>query len=335
MGGDNAPQAVIDGAVVASRTLGCEITLVGDAGKISKAIASSTVREAELCRFNIAGATETIDMHDDPVLAIRVKKDSSMVVGLKLLRDGGGDAFVSAGSTGALLTGATLIVKRVRGIKRASLAPLLPSSSGGVLVIDAGANVECTAEQLLQFAFMGSFYAEGALGIKNPRVGLLNNGTEETKGDPLRLETYALLAEAGKAGKINFIGNVEGRDPMLGACDVVVCDGFTGNVFLKASEGAALFVMRELKQVLFKNKKSKLASLLVRKGLNLLRNRANPDAVGGTIMLGISKPVVKAHGSSNADAIVSAITQSIRAVNAGVAERLAEHFSRFGAEADE
>jgi len=193
------------------------------------------------------------------------------------------------------------------------------------LLIDAGANVECTPEYLLQFAYMGSFYVEGALGIANPRVGLLNNGAEDTKGGEARLAAYELLS---KAEGINFIGNVEGRDPLLGVCDVVVTDGFSGNVFLKASEGAAMFIMGELKSALTQNIKSKVAAALLMRRLKIIKEKFNPDSIGGTIMLGIKRPVIKAHGSSGSAAIVSAVSQAVTAVDARVAEKLAEAMPR-------
>jgi len=320
MGGDNAPRAIIEGAVSARRILNIEIVLVGKKDAI----------EAELARLDwgggdgisLAAAEEFIEMHDDPVDAIRTKKGSSMVRAFHLLSEGGGDAMVSAGSTGALLTGATLIVKRVRGVRRAALAPVLPSMSGKFVLIDSGANVECTAEMLLQFAHMGGIYAETTLGIKNPRIALLNNGSEDTKGGSLQLEAYKLLKSGGENAAFNFIGNAEGRDPMLGGCDVVVTDGYSGNIFLKASEGAALFVMKKLKDTLTSSYKSKLAALLVRRQLNILRNLANPDTVGGTILLGISKPVIKAHGSSGAEAIVSAIRHAVKSAEADIPAKL-------------
>jgi len=322
MGGDNAPRAIVEGAILAAGNLGISITLVGREADIM----------AELTRLNTApsdtvtvlNAAELIDMHDDPVDAIRVKKDSSMVKALNLLSESGGDALVSAGSTGALLTGATLIVKRTRGVRRAAVAPILPSESGGFVLIDSGANVECTAEMLLQFAYMGSIYAETALGKTNPRVALLNNGSEDTKGDPLRLETYKLLKKAGESGTLNFIGNVEGRDPMLGGCDVAVTDGYSGNIYLKASEGAALFVMKKLKSAVTSSVPTKFAALLMRSKLKELKNMANPDTVGGTVMLGISKPVIKAHGGSGSEAIVSAIRHAVKIAEANISDKLSE-----------
>ena len=243
------------------------------------------------------------------------------------MRDGRGDAFVSAGNTGALLSGATLVVKRVRGIRRAALAPYLPNSVGGFILIDCGANVECTPEYLLQFAFMGSYYAEDALKLASPRVGLLNNGTEPTKGTQLQLGAYDLIEKASHEGYLNFVGNVEAKEVMKGACDVLVCDGFTGNVMLKALEGMASMVMSELKGIYGKNLKTKLSGLLIKKSIYDLRAKMNPDTIGGTMLLGISKPVIKAHGSSNAAAISGAIRQAAAAATAGFAARLQENIA--------
>ena len=250
-----------------------------------------------------------------------------MTVGLNMLKEGQGDAMVSAGSTGALLSGATLVVKRIPGVKRAALAPILPNADKGVMLIDCGANVECTPQYLLQFAYMGSCYTEFVRGIKSPRIGLLNNGTEKTKGTQLQIETYELLEEAHTAGKLNFIGNVEAKDVMHGVCDVVVCDGYSGNVLLKATEGAASFVMKEIKKTLTANIKTKIAALLVKKEVYDLKERMSADKVGGTALLGISKPVIKAHGSSNADAIKSAIRQAITAANSNMAEILEKNIA--------
>jgi glycerol-3-phosphate acyltransferase PlsX len=278
--------------------------------------------------MEIANATEVIAMDEDPVTAIREKKDSSMVVGLNMLRDGQGDAFVSAGSTGALLSGATLIVKRVRGIRRAALAPVLPVTEKGVLLIDCGANAECTPEYLLQFAYMGTFYAERVMKISKPRVGLLNIGTERIKGTDLQIGAYELLEKAAADGSINFIGNVESKSVMQGECDVVVADGYTGNILLKAVEGTALFFMREVKKVFMADALTKLAALLVKKKFMGLKERMDADKVGGTSLLGISKPVIKAHGSSNAGALMGAVRQAMRSVEAAVAEDIQNNIER-------
>jgi glycerol-3-phosphate acyltransferase PlsX len=291
---------------------------------------------AELPRgIEIVNATEVIEIDDDPANAIRVKKDSSLSVGLALLRDGRGDALVSAGSTGALLSGATLVVKRVRGIRRAALAPLIPSASGSFILIDCGANSECTPEYLLQFAFMGSFYARDVLKVNNPRIGLLNNGAESTKGTPLQIETYELLKIAGEDGALNFIGNIEAKDAMKGACDVLVCDGFTGNIFLKTIEGTASLIMSELKGVFMSSVLTKLSALLIKNSMSGLKKKMNPDSVGGTALLGISKPVIKAHGSSNAAAIQSAIKQAAIEASTDIAARFQANIERMKLSTDQ
>ena len=223
------------------------------------------------------------------------------------------------GSTGALLTGATLFVKRVRGIRRAALGPVLPNGGKGVLLIDSGATADATPEYLLQFAYMGSFYAEKLMGCENPRVALLNVGTEDTKGGELQKETFRLLTQAREAGRINFIGNAEGSDVLTGKMDVLVADGFSGNVMLKTIEGAAKFMFSQLKGVMYGSLKNKLAALAIKKDLYAMKAMLDPSEVGGTLMLGISKPVIKAHGSSDDRAIFNAVRQAIAAVKADVA----------------
>jgi len=327
MGGDNAPDAIVEGAINAVKASKVDVILVGKGEEILRVIERLGFKEVPR-GIEIVNATEVIDIEEDPTGAIRVKKDASLTVALNLLRDGIGEALVSAGSTGALLSGATLIVKRVRGIRRAALAPYLPNSAGGFILIDCGANSECSPEYLMQFAYMGSFYAEDLMKINSPRVGLLNNGVERTKGTPLQLQTYELLEKASMSGHLNFVGNVEAKDAMNGACDVLVCDGFTGNILLKAIEGTASLVMSELKGVFLKNAKTKLGALLVKGDLAGLKQKMNPDAVGGTALLGISKPVIKAHGSSNAIAVENAIRHATSVAESGISERLYERISR-------
>jgi glycerol-3-phosphate acyltransferase PlsX len=254
-------------------------------------------------------------MHDDPGSVIHKRKNSSMVIGLKMLSDGQGDAFVSAGSTGALLTGATLIVKRVKGIRRAAMGPAFPNKAGGKTVIcDCGANAECTPEFLLQFGIVGSSYAKNLLGVENPKVGLLNIGTEDSKGTQLQKDAYALLTKAAENGLIHFVGNVEARDVPLGAVDVVVCDGFSGNVLLKSIEGTAMYMGSLMKHKIFKrNIFSMLGYLLCKKGVNEVMSLLDYRTVGGTQFLGIKKPVIKAHGSSDVLAFRNAIRQASEA----------------------
>ncbi len=314
MGGDNAPQAPVLGAVAAAREFGAQITLVGRGEEILKAMGQAGIHDLPQ-GVEIANADDVIDMHDDPTRAISRKKDSSMVVGLRMLSEGQGDAFVSAGSTGALLTGATLIVKRVKGVRRAAMGPAMPNKAGGkTVILDCGANAECTPEFLLQFGLMGALYAKKNLGVENPRVGLLNNGTEESKGTPLQKEAYALLREAHEQGLLNFTGNVEARDVPLGAVDVVVCDGFAGNVLLKSIEGTAMFMGSLMKHKIFKRSLlSKIGYLFCKKGVDEVTGMLDYRTIGGTEFLGIKKPVIKAHGSSDALAFCNAILQAQKA----------------------
>jgi len=315
------------GAINTAKESDVEIILVGKENEIQQVFERSGIKELPE-NIAIVNATEVIENDDDPSTAIRLKKDSSLTVGLTLLRDCCGDAFVSAGSTGALLSGATLIVKRVRGIRRAALAPFIPNTDGGFILIDCGANSDCTPEYLLQFAYMGSYYAQDVLKIKKPRVGLLNNGAESTKGTALQIETYKLLGKT----ELNFIGNIEAKDAMKGGCDVLVSDGFTGNILLKAVEGAASMIMSEIKKVYMSNIMTKLSALLVKNRMSGLRSKMNPDSVGGTALLGISKPVIKAHGSSNANAIKSSIQQAIKEVDSCIAARFIDNIERMRVE---
>ena len=325
MGGDNAPLEIVKGALMAARDFQTEITLVGRGEDILRSL--EELGEGNLPgNVEIANATQVVEMEDDPATVTKVKSDSSMTVGLKLLHDGKADAMVSAGSTGALLSGATLVVKRIRGIRRACLAPMLPTpANGGTLMVDVGANAECTPEYLLQFAFMGSFFVKSAKGVENPKVGLLNIGAEETKGNPLYKEAHQLLKRASEEGRINFIGNVEAREVMNGVCDVLVADGFTGNVLLKSIEGMGIFFMGTLKDMFTKSFLSKMAYLVLKKDLKGLKKLVSSEEVGGTALLGIQRPVIKAHGSSNAYAIRSAIRQAIKAAESGTAALISEN----------
>lgn len=320
MGGDHAPGEIVKGAVDAAKARpGLEIVLVGREQEVRAA--------ADACgglpgTVSVVNAAEVIEMHDDPATAFKKKKDSSMTVGLTMLKNGEGDAFVSAGSTGALLSAGTLLVKRVRGIRRAAMAPLLPTGGRGVVLVDCGANAECTVEYLVQFAYLGSFYASKALGIPKPRVGLLNIGTEDTKGDQLRRDTYLVLKEAGDAGHLNFIGNIEAKEAVKGGCDVVVADGFSGNIMLKTVEGVGSFMGKELKGMFMKSLKTKIAALLVKSGLDAFKERLDPDTIGGTPFLGLQKPVIKAHGSSKARAIENAVYQAVKAAESNLAAEI-------------
>ena len=324
MGGDNAPQAPVMGAVEANREYGVGVILVGRGETILKVLEDNGIKELP-AGVEIAHASEVVEMCDNPATAFREKKDSSLTVGLNLLKSGEGDAFVSAGSTGALLSGATLVVKRIRGIRRAALAPVVPTGNGGAVLIDCGANAECPPEYLLQFAYMGSYYAEHVLGRPEPRVGLLNIGVEPSKGTSLQTAVYPMLVEAGKAGRINFVGNVEAREAVEGAVDVIVSDGYSGNIFLKTMEGTGLYLVRELKGVFTKNLLTKLAAVLVSGGLKQMKKLLSSSEVGGTALVGISKPVITAHGSSEAYAIKNAVRQAKQYVSSGIIESITEN----------
>ena len=323
MGGDHAPQAPVLGALQAAKTYGAQITLVGRGEQILEVMRSAGVADLPV-GIEIANAEDVVDMHDDPAAIVHKRKNSSMVVGLKMLADGQGDAFISAGSTGALLTGATLIVKRVKGIRRAAMGPAMPNKAGGkTVILDCGANAECTPEFLLQFGLVGSLYAKKFFGVEAPKVGLLNIGTEDSKGTPLQKEAYALLQEAAAQGLLNFVGNVEARDVPLGAVDVIVCDGFAGNVLLKSIEGTAMFMGSLMKHKIFKRSIfSMLGYLLCKPGVNEVMGMLDYRTIGGTQFLGIKKPVIKAHGSSDELAFCNAVKQAMDAAANDFSEEL-------------
>ena len=323
MGGDNAPKAPVLGAIQAARDFGAQITLVGRGEEILKVLRDENIADLP-DGVEIANADEVVDMHDDPANVIRKKKNSSMVIGLRMLAEGQGDAFISAGSTGALLSGATLIVKCVKGIRRAAMGPAMPNKAGGkTVILDCGANAECTPEFLLQFGLVGSLYAKKYLGIENPRVGLLNIGAEDSKGTPLQKEAYALLTEASEKGLLNFTGNVEARYVPLGEVDVVVCDGFSGNVLLKSIEGTAMFMGSLMKHKIFKrNIFSVLGYLFCKPGVNEVMKMLDSEEIGGTQFLGIKKPVIKAHGSSGVRAFRNAVKQAMDAAGNDIAAEL-------------
>jgi len=326
MGGDNAPAAVVQGALDAHKLHGVDIVLVGRAAEVLQAVENCGLKELP-AGVEIKDATEVIEIEDDPATAFKVKKDSSLTVGMNMVKNGEGDAFVSAGSTGALLAGATLLVKRIRGIRRAAMGPAVPVMGGKAILCDCGANADCTPEYLLQFAYLGSYYAKRVMGIENPRVGLLNIGAEEAKGDELRHEVYPLLKEAGEAGRINFIGNIEASDAVLGGADVIVADGFSGNVMLKSLEGTAKFLMKELKKMFMSGTKTKLAAAMVKSNINEMKKLMDPSEVGGTPFLGISKPVIKAHGSSDARAICNAVLRAKEYAESGFIADIEENIA--------
>ncbi len=327
MGGDNAPQAPVLGALQANKEYGVDVILVGRGEDILKVMQDNGFAELP-SGVEIAHASEVVEICDNPATAFREKKDSSLTVGLNMLKAGEGDAFVSAGSTGALLSAATLVTKRIKGIRRAALAPVIPTGNGGSVLIDCGANAECPPEYLLQFAYMGSYYAERALGRPRPKVGLLNIGAEPSKGTTLQTTVYPMLEEAAKAGRINFVGNVEAREAVQGEVDVIVCDGYSGNIFLKTMEGTAIYAMKELKGVFKKSLLTKMAAVLVKDGLKELKKKMSSDEVGGTALLGISKAVIKAHGSSDAYAFKNAVRQASGFASSGIIESIQKNIDQ-------
>lgn len=303
-GGDNAPLEILKGCEAAVKERDLEILLCGKEDEIIKCAQDNSI---SLDKMSILNAETVVEMEDHADVVIKSKKDSSMAVGMKALTQGEGDAFVSAGSTGALVVGATFIVKRIKGAKRAALAPILPTDDGnGVMLIDSGANVECRPEMLLQFGIMGYHYMKG-MGVENPRVALLNVGTEDTKGGELQLQAFKLMSECED---INFIGNVEARDVLNGVCDVIVTDGFSGNVLLKTCEGTVAVLMGNLKQVFTKNIFTKLCYMILKPGLKQFKGKLDYNEHGGAPLMGVTKPIIKAHGSSKATAFKNAVLQA-------------------------
>ena len=336
MGGDLAPEAPVLGALQAAKDFGAQIILVGRGQELLEVMEKNGIHTLP-DGVEIANADDVVDMHDDPASIIHKRKNSSMVVALKLLADGQGDAVVSAGSTGALLTGATLLVKRVKGIRRAAMGPAMPNKAGGkTVILDCGANAECTPEFLLQFGLVGSLHAKKNLGIENPRVGLLNIGTEDSKGTPLQKEAYGLLKDAGEKGLLNFIGNVEAREVLLGGVDVVVCDGFSGNVLLKSIEGTAMFMGSLMKHKIFKrNFLSKIGYLFCKPGVDEVVGMMDYREVGGTQFLGIRKPVIKAHGASDKRAFRNAVRQALAAARNDFSPELEEGLQKLKEQSDD
>ena len=318
MGGDNAPAEILRGAADAVAELGVEILAVGDQKVI---LACAAEHNIPLQGIQILQASQAIEMCEEPAKAVRTKKDSSLVVGLKALAEGQGDAFVSAGSTGALLVGATFIVKRIKGVKRPALGAVMPSAEGPFILVDTGANVECTVPMLCQFARLGDIYMKKILGIQNPRVALANIGAEETKGTPLQVEAYQALE---KLPDMQFTGNIEVRDIAFGKADVVVADGFTGNVIVKMYEGVAKMITNSLKAMFMKNLASKLSYLGVKGGMDEFKKKMDYKQYGGAPIIGVQKPVVKAHGSSDARAFCNAIKQAIDCTQNDVCGAIAE-----------
>jgi glycerol-3-phosphate acyltransferase PlsX len=315
-GGDNAPLEIIKGASLASLEYSVEITLTGDENEINRIISENNL--SFFGDLKIVHTTDIISMHDDPTSILKLHRDSSMGCALTELADDKADAFVSAGSTGAIVVGGTLIVKRIKGIKRPALAGMIPSPDGHYMLLDMGANAECRPEMLCQFGIMASAYLKGVEGKENATIGLLNIGTEDTKGGELQKEAYKLLAEA----PINFVGNIESREMPKGVCDAIVTDGFTGNIALKLIEGTAITFFKLIKNSLYKSLKNKLAALVIKKDLYSLKSMMDSSEVGGAPLLGVRKPVIKAHGNSDAKAIKNAIKQAILFTQNNVIENI-------------
>jgi phosphate acyltransferase len=314
-GGDNAPAEVLKGCRMAADEYGVKILITGRESSLREEAKKAGV---ELSGMTVINADDIVTMEDKPRDVIKSKSGSSMAVGLKALAAGDGDAFVSAGNTGALVMGTNFYVKCIEGIKRMALAPIMPSEKGCYMLIDVGANVECRADMLLQFGLMGSVYMNRILHVDAPRVGLVNIGTEPTKGTQLQHEAYPLLRES----RCNFIGNVECRDIPAGACDVAVTDGFTGNVILKLTEGVGLTFAANFKAILMRNFFTKLAALTLKSGLYEFKKKIDYSEYGGAPLMGASKPVIKAHGSSNAKAFKNAVRQAVAFVSEGVIDEI-------------
>ncbi|MFZ5352607.1 MAG: phosphate acyltransferase PlsX [Bacillota bacterium] len=324
MGGDNAPRAAVEGAVQAVKEYGVEVFLVGLKSEIEKYIPEEMKKDK---RIKIAEADEIINNDESPVTAIRQKKSSSMVIGLKHVKEGECDAFLSAGSTGAFLAGSLLKVGRIKGIDRPALSPLIPTETGFCMIVDAGANVDCKPKHLQQFAIMGKVYMEKVMGIKNPRVGILNIGTEDHKGNELTKQSIELL----KQTDINFIGSIEARDITAGVCDVCVTDGFAGNVLLKGVEGVAMTIFKLLKEEFMKSAVTRLAALMLKKGLRSFKKRFDYTEYGGAPFLGIEGIMIKAHGSSDSKAVKNAIRQAKLLYDNKCLEIIRDEITKLGA----
>lgn len=321
-GGDNAPLEVLKGCARAVSELGVNIILTGSSEKIKKCAADNGIN---LSGIEIEHTDDVFDIHEEPKEITRSGKNTSMALGLSLLAEGKGDAFVSAGSTGALVMGATFIVKRIKGIKRIAPSPVMPADKGNFILTDAGANTECRPEMLVQFAVMGSAYMEKVMGIMKPKVALLNIGAEDTKGRELEIESYKLLQESG----LNFVGNIEARDIPKGEVQVVVTDGFTGNVALKLYEGMGSFFGKKMKWIF--SGIGKIGAVFSLRKIKALRKQMDYKEVGGSALLGVKKPVIKAHGSSDATAFFNAVRQAKKCVESNVTGEIESYVSNIAA----
>ena len=330
MGGDNAPDANIRGAVNAINKVKAEVILVGKEEIIRNKVKEFYGKEIEEIsdRLKIKNATETIEMEDQPTVAIKHKKDSSMVVGFNMLKQDEGDVFISAGNSGALLAGATLLVGRIKGIDRPALAGILPAYKSQLLLMDCGSNTNCKPINLLQFAQMSNIYLKNTFGIEKPAIGLLNIGTEETKGNELVKESYKLIKEKAEELNINFVGNVEGRDAFSGKIDAIVTDGFTGNVFLKTTEGMGKFVKKTLTESFTKNVLAKIMAVPALPAIKSFSKTMDYKSYGGALFLGVKKPVVKAHGSSDEILFEYTIIQAEKFVKNKAVDKMIEEFQK-------
>lgn len=321
MGGDKAPGELVKGVILALKEFEADITLVGDKTKIEELLAKEIYDKN---RIEIVHATEVITYNESPTLAIRRKKDSSMVVGMKMVKEGRGDAFISAGSTGALLAGGLFIVGRIEGIDRPGLAPILPGKNGPFMLLDVGANAECKVHNIVQFATMGEIYVNRILKKANPKIALANIGEEEEKGTEFTKECYKTL----KAEKANFSGNIEGREILDGNVDVVVCDGFVGNIILKTFEGAVATIFSVLKEEIMASFRTKIGGMLLKPVFSKFKKKFDYTEYGGAILLGLNSPVIKAHGSSNANAFKNAIKQAVLSVDGNIVQIIKEEVNK-------
>jgi len=320
MGGDNAPREIVLGCMDAINEIdGFDVLLIGDSN-----IIESIKNEKKFVnpRLKIQNTTEIILNEDMPTKAVRSKKDSSMVVGFNLLKQGKGDVFLSAGNTGALLAGGLFILGRIDGVDRPALAPVIPTSAGGTLLIDGGANTVCKPINLLQFGIMGSIYMKDVFGIEKPKVGIINVGSEEKKGNELIKQSYSMLASSN----INFVGNLEGNQIVEGKVHVAVCDGFTGNVVLKAIEGVGKILVNDLKSIFIKNFFTKLSYLIIKKQFKNFSKKMDSSEYGGVPLLGVNGRVMKAHGSSKAKSIKNAIKKAYIYAQSSLIEQLKDEF---------
>lgn len=326
-GGDNAPNAVLEGAAQAVKELGVTVVLTGDEEKIRTAAKEQSI---DLTGIEIVHAPTVIPVCEEPTQIRRKYKDCSMAKGFQMLAAGEGDAFITGGSTGAMVVGATLIVKRIKGVKRAAIGTIIPNSSGHYMLLDSGANEVCRPEMLRQFGVMGSVYMERIMGVKEPRVGLVNIGTEESKGTELQVEANKLLGKTG----LNYVGNVEAREVPLGGCDVAVTDGFTGNVMLKLTEGLAKMFSGELKGMFKSSPLTMAAAALMSKQVKGFKKKLDAGEVGGALLLGVRRPVIKAHGNSDGRAFKNAIRQAKLCCENGVVEEITRSLSALAEEDD-